>query len=364
MIAEVTSARRCAWSAGHINMKSLLESAHVAICACTYRRPAGLAALLEAVARQRFVRRTPSRLSVVIVDNEGSDEAMRLCDQFRFAAGIPIRYVHEARRGISHARNRLLDEVAADCDFIAMIDDDEIPEPDWIEQLLEAQEHSGADVVEGRVVPVFAEGAPSWIVQGRYFGWHHDLNDAHAPGERVYPELEEARTNNVLLKGAAVRTLGFRFDPRFGLSGGGDVVFFRALHAVGCRIVYGPDARVRDMIPLERTNLRWLWRRWYRVGANARFKRPVRREPNPSLKRIVMWKWHGSGAAALATGLAMLMGSLLRGSIDMSHLAPGIKQIAHGLGKAASALGIRYEQYRDDGTDRSARSHPQRVTGS
>jgi hypothetical protein len=77
-----------------------------------------------------------------------------------------------------------------------------------------------------------------------------------------------------------------------------------------------------------------------------------------------MRKWHSSGAAALATGLAMMMGSLLRGAIDIGHLAPGIKLVAHGLGQAASGIGIRYEQYREDGTDTSARRRPQRVTGS
>jgi succinoglycan biosynthesis protein ExoM len=323
-----------------------------------------LAALLEGLARQRFVRRTRPSLTIVIVDNEGGAQARELCDRVRVCSDIPVRYVHEPRRGISHARNRCLDAAVPDCDFIAMIDDDEIPEPDWIEQLLQAQEHSGADVVEGRVVPVFPAGAPDWIVQGRHFGWHHDLNSAHSPGQKVYPELDEARTNNVLIRCAVVRTLGLRFDPRFGLSGGGDVVFFRTIHAAGYRIVYAPDARVRDMIPLERTNLRWLWRRWYRVGANARFKRPTHRKSNPSIKRIVMRKWHSSGSAALATGLAILMGSLLRGAIDMGHLAPGIKQVAHGLGQVASAIGIRYEQYRHDDTDGSARSHPQRVTGS
>jgi succinoglycan biosynthesis protein ExoM len=340
------------------------DDIRVTVCACTYRRPAGLAALLDAVARQRFVRRARPRLSVMIVDNEGSEQARQLCDQFASASDVPIRYLHERRRGISHARNRCLEEVAADCDFIAMVDDDEIPEPDWTEQLLQAQADSGADVVEGRVVPVFPEGAPAWIVQGRYFGWHHDLNRAHIPGQKVYPELKEARTNNVLIRGAVVRTQGLRFDPRFGLSGGGDVVFFRALHAAGHRIVYAPDARVRDMIPLERTNLGWLWRRWYRVGANTRYKRSLQRKPNPSLKRIVMRKWHSSGAAALANGLAILIGSLLRGSIDMGHLAPGIKEVAHGLGKAASGIGIPYEQYRQDGAEGGTPSHPQRVTGS
>jgi succinoglycan biosynthesis protein ExoM len=320
--------------------------------------------MLEAVAGQRFVRRAPPRLSVVIVDNEGSEQASSLCDQFAHASEMAIRYVHEPKRGISHARNRCLDEVAADCDFIAMIDDDEIPDPEWIEQLLEAQEHSGGDVVEGRVVPVFPAGTPDWIVRGRYFGWHHDLNSAHRPGQRIYPTLEEARTNNVLVRSAVVRTLGLRFDPRFGLTGGGDIVFFRAIRAAGHRIVYAPDARVRDMVPVERANLRFLWRRWYRVGVNARFKRSIHRKSNPSLKRIVMWKWHSSGGGALATGLAKLMGSLLRGSVDMAHLAPGLQQVAHGLGQAASGIGIRYEQYREDDTERGTRSPSQRVIGS
>jgi GT2 family glycosyltransferase len=340
---------------------SLSEGIRIAVCACTYRRPAGLAALLEAVTRQRFVRRERPRLSIVIVDNEGSEQAKGLCDQFR-CAETPIRYVHEPARGISHARNRCLDEVVADCDFIAMVDDDEIPEPDWIEQLLQAQQDSGADVVEGRVVPVFPEGAPDWIVQGRYFGWHHDLNSGHIPGRRTYSELGDARTNNVLIRCAALREQDLRFDSRFGLSGGGDVVFFRALHAAGCRIVYAPDARVRDMIPSSRTNLRWLWRRWYRVGVNARFKRPLHSKANVSLKRIVMRKWHSSGAAALASGLALVIGALLRGSVDMGRLAPGLKLIAHGLGEAASGIGIRYEQYRDDSRDPSAQSQPRHAT--
>jgi succinoglycan biosynthesis protein ExoM len=342
---------------GRVDMRSTTEGIHIAVCACTCRRPVGLAALLEALARQRFVRRTPPRLSIVIVDNEGSEQARGLCDRFGCAADIPIRYVHETTRGISYARNRCLDEVAADCNFIAMIDDDEIPDPDWLERLLEAQEHSGADVVEGRVVPVFPEGAPDWIVRGRYFGWHHVLNNAHRPGQQIYPELEEARTSNVLIRYAVVRDLDLRFDPRFTLTGGEDIVFFRAIQSAGHRIVYAPDARVRETIPLKRTTLRYLWQQWYRVGANSRSKRPIRWRPNATLKRRFMWKWHRSGCALLADGVAMLIGALLRGRTDVGHLVPGILHVAQGLGRASSAIGIRYEHYRDDDVEDRAPSH-------
>jgi succinoglycan biosynthesis protein ExoM len=72
-----------------------------------------------------------------------------------------VRYVQEPRRGISYARNTCLDHVARDAEFFAMIDDDEVPELDWLEQLLCAQARAGADVVRGPVVPDFPEGAPA-----------------------------------------------------------------------------------------------------------------------------------------------------------------------------------------------------------
>jgi succinoglycan biosynthesis protein ExoM len=329
----------------------------VTICACTYRRPVGLATLLEGLGKQTFARLTPPSLSIVIADNEGSDRAREVCDQFRRSSDIPIEYVHEVRRGISHARNACLAQLRDSCDFFAMIDDDEIPDPDWIEQLLLAQQRTGADVVEGRVVPVFPKGAPSWIVRGGYFGWHHDLDDAQAPGQQVYPELEEARTNNVLVRSDVVRTLDLRFDHRFALSGGGDIVFFRAIRAGGYRIVYARDACVREMIPQERASLRYLWRRWYRVGANARFKQPIAHKRNGSLPRILKRKLRSSGCSEISTGLAIIAGKLLRGRAAVGHIAPGIKRFAHGLGQAASAIGIKYEQYREYAGGESLHSH-------
>ena len=50
-----------------------------------------------------------------------------------------LLYYHEPRRGISYARNTCLDHVPHATDFITIIDDDEIPAQDWLEQLLLAQ---------------------------------------------------------------------------------------------------------------------------------------------------------------------------------------------------------------------------------
>ena len=136
---------------------------YVTICACTYRRPEGLSALLGGLAAQRFAAVPRPRFDVVIVDNEGSSEAAAICAKAGPTTGLAVRYVQEPRRGISYARNTCLDHVARDAEFFAMIDDDEVPELDWLEQLLCAQARAGADVVRGAVVPVFPESAPAWI---------------------------------------------------------------------------------------------------------------------------------------------------------------------------------------------------------
>jgi glycosyltransferase involved in cell wall biosynthesis len=319
----------------------------VTVCACTYRRPEGLAALLEGLDQQTFERASRPELRIIIADNEGNARVRDICDQFRRSSGIPIAYVHEPQRGISHARNACLARLAEDCDFFTMIDDDEIPDPDWIEQLLLAQETTAADVVQGRVRAQLPPSTPGWIVQGRYFDWQLDADEARRAQQEVYPEVYKARTNNVLVRHAVVRELALRFDPRFALTGGEDIVFFSVIKRAGYRIVYAPCACVRDVVPPERVTLKYLLRMWYRVGCNDRFK-TIRREgkPKPGLKRILLRKWRRTGTHAVLSGVAILIGNLLRGRAGLAHSAQGILLIARGFGRTAGSLGIRYEHYR------------------
>lgn len=59
----------------------------------------------------------------------------------------------------------------------------------------------------------------------------------------------------MLARRESVASIGLRFDPRFALSGGEDVMFFRTLHAAGNRIAYAPRARVTELVPHKRATL-------------------------------------------------------------------------------------------------------------
>jgi len=320
----------------------------VTVCCCTYRRPEGLRALLDGLAAQRFEAIDAPKLDVVIVDNEGSESARAACEDFRARSALPLSYRHEPQVGISYARNACLEQLSADSDFFAMIDDDEVPEPGWLESLLVAQRATGADAVQGRVVPEFPEDAPSWVRGLGLFGWPLREPGSPSPERKDLQPLDLAATNNVLVRTGAVRALGLRFDPRLAHSGGEDTVFFGTLQEEGGRIVYAERARAHERVPAERARLSYLLRVEFRKGFDRlRLKLFARQKPRSLWKRLrVRARIGRQGLAWLGTGLLSLPASVAAGSAFRERAADGLLCLARGLGMLASALGVRYQHYR------------------
>jgi glycosyltransferase involved in cell wall biosynthesis len=320
---------------------------YVTVCACTYRRPEGLRALLGGLATQRFKAIAPPRIEVVIVDNEGSAEARAVCAQVGQATGLAVRYVHEPRHGIPFARNACLDHVPQDASFFAMIDDDEVPEPAWLEQLLLAQACGDADVVRGAVVPVFPDGAPAWIRDGEFFGWPKQ-RAAGAGALADGAELASASSNNVLVRAAAVRALGLRFDATLTFTGGSDALFFRQMKLAGCRIVYAAGARVREAVPAQRATFSYLWRTHYKQGCNKVPRKLRLDSKGAGSARFVRMavKSIPRECAEIGGGALAVAGSLVGGQADIGRLSPGLLRIAKGVGGLAGLIGVRFAHYR------------------
>jgi glycosyltransferase involved in cell wall biosynthesis len=320
---------------------------YVTVCACTYRRPEGLRALLGGLAAQSFEQGPRLPFDVVIADNEGSAEAEAICAEVARATGLAVRYVQERRRGIPYARNTCLDHVAPNTEFFAMIDDDEVPEPDWLEQLLRAQACAGADVVRGAVVPVFPDGAPAWIREGDFFGWPRRGRGARG-ALLDGAELASASSNNVLVRVAAVRALDLRFDTTLTFTGGTDALFFRQMNLAGCKIVYAAGARVREAVPRQRATFAYLWRAHYSQGCNKvpRKLRLQKKGAGPwRLVRMVA-KRLPRECGDIGGGAFVVARSLATGHADMGRLGGGLLRIAKGLGGLAGLFGIRFAHYR------------------
>ncbi len=301
----------------------------VAICVITCHRPAGLVRLLDGIAALSFETIAPPNLQVIVIDNDAEGSAYRTCLQRQANYRWPLICGIEPQRGISFARNSAVNRISSDVDFIAFIDDDEIPSPQWLEQLLLVQQRSQAEVVLGPVWPRFNDGTPDWIRQGKFFAPPRRCN-----GDR----LEAAYTHNVLVKAALMTQTPEPFEPRFALTGGEDSYFFRNLHHTGNELVWAAEAGVEEWVPLSRTNTRWLLQRNYRSCLTYCL---WEKECHPALKsRLVSLV---KAIASIGRGLLRLGPALFRGK---QHQVKALIDIARGLGRIAGQLDWTYQEYK------------------
>lgn len=324
------------------------RSTLVAICACTYKRPEGLRKLLAGLARQTFAGleeadgRAPDMV-IVIADNEGSEAARTVCAKFSLQhPDTPLTYVHEEKRGISHARNACLDHVPVDADFVAMLDDDEIPVPGWLDNLLLAQRATNADVILGRVLPFFAEGTPAWIAGGAFFGMPRRSYELDLREMDDLSRLTWAGTRNVLIRTAATRDPALRFDPSHALSGGEDTAFFAQMRNNGCQIVYSKHGAAYEYCPPERATFAYLAAERFRLG-NVNTLLAVDAAGQAARSRSSA---AADGLSHLGSGFRRLLTTLFAGRWSKDRFATGAFRIAYGLGMIAGAFGYRYQHYK------------------
>ena len=302
----------------------------VSIGVATYKRPDGLRRLIQGLAALAFRQLERPAIETVVVDNEARGTAARVCSEFS-GARLALRSYDEPQRGISYARNRCLREMRPDSDWIAFIDDDEVPDPPWLERLLLAQQRHAADVVTGPVVPVFETSAPDWVLRGGFFAPRR-----HPDGSR----RDVAFTNNVLMRAALPSEQRLAFDDRFALTGGEDTDFFMRAHRAGARIVWAADAVVRETVPSHRTTASWILRRGFREwGSHAYSERSL----DPSLR--VRVERLAKAAALVAAGCASLPFAALLGK---HRSVRSLLLVARGAGSLAGLLGDPYPEYRSE----------------
>ena len=109
----------------------------IAICICTCDRPNSLQELLNVLVEMELGQLHPGELFFVVVDNRPDGRAQAVCDQARARLPGPLYFAEEQERGISFARNRAISTALAQgAEWIAFIDDDDRPRPDWLVHLV------------------------------------------------------------------------------------------------------------------------------------------------------------------------------------------------------------------------------------
>lgn len=225
------------------------EVKHITVCICTYKRQRFLKRLLDELARQET--NGLFTYSIVVADNDALESARAVVEGFAATATIPIRYAVEPQQNIALARNKAIENASGD--FIAFIDDDEEPSPDWLIRLFEVIESYGANGVLGPVLPRFPTPPPDWIIRGRLF-------DRLSFPTGTWLPWNETRSGNVLLRRRIFDDPGNWFRLEYG-RGGEDVDFFRRMITSGMRFVWCAEAIVYEVVPAERYRRTYLLKR-------------------------------------------------------------------------------------------------------
>jgi succinoglycan biosynthesis protein ExoM len=221
------------------------------ICVVTYKRPLQLRGCLRSIVNQKNIEQYSCKL--IVVDNDIDRSGEVAVADIQIENGFDVKYIVQPQKNIALARNAALDECSGDvCLFI---DDDEEADQYWVQNHLNCLEKYNADCISGTVHTVYPQPTPEWMRQSRVFE------------HRSFPEgevLSTATTANVSFIYAALN--GARFDPEFGLTGGSDTKFFKALSSQGLRIVSSDYPSVSERMPSERFCVSWALLRGYRVG--------------------------------------------------------------------------------------------------
>lgn len=294
----------------------------------TFRRPGQLSRLLEVL--PSCLSEVPSsiRAEVLVVDNDPDGSASEVVKE----QGIAARYVVETTPGIAAARNRALNECRGS-DFLAFIDDDEVPRPRWLPALIEVAEAAGATAVMGRVISVFDEDVDPWILASGTF---------RRPERPTGQILRTAAAGNLLLDLRQVRALGVRFDERLGLGGGEDTLFSRQLILRGGTIVWCNESVTEDTVVAARLTPAWVRQRAF-SSANSTARVTLMLEPNAVRRLVMRGAFVGGGAARIAIGEARhAFGRVCR---SRHHDARGVRLAYRGFGMVSAAFGHLHEEY-------------------
>lgn len=293
------------------------------ICIATFRRPAMLAMLLDALAHQQ---RRGATLRIIIIDNDLAGTARATAEEFAADSRLPVLYQIEPRQNIALARNRALK--LCEADGIIFIDDDETPCPGWLAALLDCAERTGADVVFGPVDSILPADAPAW---------------AHAvfrkPSRATGAAMPYGGAGNVLLRRSvlALHEQQHWFDPSFGLTGGEDTDWFYRLHLAGKRLVWCNEAAASEPVPEARLQLGWARRRAFR-GGQTYYRVVVRR-----YTRGAGALWFAGKSLQLLAGLALA--PLLRVASYPAFVGLTLR-LAGAAGQLSRSLVARdYEEY-------------------
>ncbi len=319
------------------NFQPFVPTTSVVIC--THNRPAQLEKCLEAVSRLNY-----PHFEVVVVDSAPTDDGAR-----RVAARWDVIYVVEPMPGASRARNR--GARACTSEVVAFLDDDAVPEAEWLSCLTGEFEDPCVMAVGGRIVGLSIETRAERFfdgIGGFDCGPERRVVDQGTPRWFELANFGGLGNGNLAIRRCAFDSWrGFHecLGPGTPLVMGEEHHALFSLIARGYRVVYAPDAVIKHPYPgtIEELRLRLSRRLLTFTGYITLL---VIEEPKyrwPALKYVLeglcglrrRWRWHPPISQYKVLSFPQRLVAFLQGPIcyarvrltPVKHMAPAERMV-------------------------------------
>jgi len=306
------------------------ESIELVVTVPTFKRPRQVLATLASLQAQRTTR----RFAVIVIENEAeAREGAAAAAPLFESGGVEGLVIVAHERGNCSAYNAGWEMALAifpAFSHIAVVDDDEVADPNWLERLCAAADAYRADIVGGPQIPIFPESGD----RGR------STHPVFAPAYvRSGPVPALYSSGNLLISRQVLTAMGSPFlDLAFNFMGGGDSDFLSRAAQKGFRLAWCAEAPVRETVPARRLEADWIRSRSLRNGVISTLVEKKKRAAVPL-----------GHLRVFAKSLALLGASPFRALVRLA--ATGSPLIASypihvALGRVLAEVGYANEQYR------------------
>jgi glycosyltransferase involved in cell wall biosynthesis len=181
----------------------------VIICTYSFQRLNDLRELITSLQKQNY----PKKEIIVAVDRNKD-----LYDHLKKTLPTPVKTVLATASGTSEARNAGI--LVASGEAIAFIDDDGLPDANWLSSMSEIfEKEPNCGALTGPIFPLWKTVPPNWFT--KEFWWI--VSCTYIPETKKRYEVRNGIGTNLAFRTRIFKDVGL-FDPAFGKKEGKDII--------------------------------------------------------------------------------------------------------------------------------------------
>ncbi len=240
------------------------EIKYILLAICTYKRPNMCKNAILSVNNLTL----PQNINVelLVADNDFEGSAKSVVSELQNQIPLKIHYVVEKNRGLSNARNRVLEEsIKLGATHISMLDDDEIlTENSLIAHVNLYDANEDCFISSGIVLNKFLPETKNYIRKNIVF--------KQKTTKKTGTIKSSCASGNVFIPVDMVKeNPDLRFSSEFQLMGGEDGEFFSRASKMGYTIVQNSESLIYEDVSKERATVSYLLRRSYYNGYSGSY---------------------------------------------------------------------------------------------